>query len=222
MAFDELPLGEGGQITRGVVDEDAVTDVEQVDPAVEVASTDFGASVRALGDRANDTRSPTKEGQNLRRLAELDLPQTKSSIPTARHRGAIIEIGVAGARGVRPSRECGAVPRRSAKGGTEANRIGAMWVVQIGLESAIMEDMSDMNDLTDAQKHALKAFRKKLKTQQLEEDSRLGRAKTTGARNNIVAIQPPFGFPREVWQELIDKGYLQPDGGNFYKIVPGK
>ncbi len=79
-----------------------------------------------------------------------------------------------------------------------------------------------MNDLSDAQKHALKAFRKKLKMQQLEEDSRLGRAKTTGQRNSIVAIQPPFGFPKEVWLELTEKGYLQPDGGNFYKAVSGK
>lgn len=90
------------------------------------------------------------------------------------------------------------------------------------IESGNVPGMSDMNDLSDAQKHALKSFKKKLKMQQLEEDSKLGRAKTTGARNNIVAIQPPFGFPREVWQELVDKGYLQPDGGNFYKIVQGK
>lgn len=86
----------------------------------------------------------------------------------------------------------------------------------------ILLRMSDMNDLTDPQKHALKAFKKKLKMQQLEEDSRLGRAKTTGQRNTIIAVQPPFGHPREVWQELVDKGYLQPDGGNFYKVTPGK
>ena len=79
-----------------------------------------------------------------------------------------------------------------------------------------------MNDLNDDQKKALKAFRKKLKSQQLEEDSKLGRGHTTGPRNTVVAIQPPAGFPREVWGELVQKGYLQGDGGNFYKAVAGK
>jgi hypothetical protein len=79
-----------------------------------------------------------------------------------------------------------------------------------------------MNDLTEDQKKALKAFRKKLKSQQLEEDSKLGRGHTTGPRTSVVAIQPPFGFAREVWGELVGKGYLQPDGGNFYKPVAGK
>lgn len=79
-----------------------------------------------------------------------------------------------------------------------------------------------MNDLSDEQKRALKAFKKRLKMHQLEEDSKLGRAKTTGARNSIVAIQAPVGFPREVWDQLQAKGYITHDGGMFYKLVAGK
>lgn len=82
--------------------------------------------------------------------------------------------------------------------------------------------MSDMNDLTEDEKKAFKAFKKRLKMHQLEEDSKLGRAKTTGLHNRIVAIQPPLGFGREVWVQLRDKGYLVNDGGNFYQVAKGK
>lgn len=71
-------------------------------------------------------------------------------------------------------------------------------------------------------KKALKAFKKRLKMTQLEEDSRLGRSPLTGAKTTIVAIQPPLGFGRAVWEELVEKGYLKQDGGGFYQLVPGK
>ena len=82
--------------------------------------------------------------------------------------------------------------------------------------------MSDMNDLTEDSKRGLKAFKKRLKMHQREEDSRLGRAKTTGQHNAIVAIRPPSDVTPEMLQELIDKKYLTPDGGNFFKLAPGK
>jgi hypothetical protein len=74
----------------------------------------------------------------------------------------------------------------------------------------------------DELKRALKAFKKRMKLTQLEEDSRLGRSPLTGAKSTIVSIQPPTGFGREVWEELADKGYLKRDGGGFYALVPGK
>jgi hypothetical protein len=79
-----------------------------------------------------------------------------------------------------------------------------------------------MNDLTEDQKKALKAFKKRLKMNQLEDDSRLGHSPLTGAKSKIVAIQPPSGFGRPVWEELADKGYLRRDSGGFYELVPGK
>jgi hypothetical protein len=69
---------------------------------------------------------------------------------------------------------------------------------------------------------ALKAFKKRLKLTQLEEDSKLGRSPLTGAKSRIVSIQPPTGFGREIWEELADKGMLNRDGGGFYELVEGK
>jgi len=71
-------------------------------------------------------------------------------------------------------------------------------------------------------KKALKAFRKRLKMQQLEEDSRLGHSPLTGSKTKIVSIQPPLGFGREVWEELADQGFLKRDGRGFFELMPGK
>ena len=71
-------------------------------------------------------------------------------------------------------------------------------------------------------KKALKAFKKRLKMQQLEEDSRLGHSPLTGSKTKIVSIQPPSGFGREIWEELTEKGFLTRDGVGFYALVPGK
>jgi hypothetical protein len=71
-------------------------------------------------------------------------------------------------------------------------------------------------------KKALKAYKKRLKMQQLEEDSRLGHSPLTGSKTKIVSIQPPLGFGREVWEELADKGYLKRDGRGFFELVAGK
>lgn len=71
-------------------------------------------------------------------------------------------------------------------------------------------------------KKALKAFKKRLKLTQLDEDSRLGHSPLTGSKTKIVSIQPPAGFGKEVWEELADKGYLKRDGIGFFELVPGK
>jgi hypothetical protein len=74
----------------------------------------------------------------------------------------------------------------------------------------------------DELKKALKAFKKRLKLTQLEEDSRLGHSPLTGSKTQVISIQPPSGFGREIWDELADAGYLSRDGVGFYAIVPGK
>ena len=71
-------------------------------------------------------------------------------------------------------------------------------------------------------KKALKAFKKRMKLTQLDDDSRLGRSPLTGAKASVVSIQPPAGFGRELWEELAEKGFLKRDGGGFYALVPGK
>lgn len=79
-----------------------------------------------------------------------------------------------------------------------------------------------MNDLNDDQKRALSAFRKRIKINQREDDSQVTRGHLTGQPTKVLAIRPPPGFPATVWEELKVKGYLQDDGGGFYKLVPGK
>jgi hypothetical protein len=71
-------------------------------------------------------------------------------------------------------------------------------------------------------KKALKVFKKRLKLTQLDDDSKLGHSPLTGSRTQIVSIQPPAGFGKEVWEQLADQGFLKRDGIGFYCLVPGK
>ncbi len=74
---------------------------------------------------------------------------------------------------------------------------------------------------TDAEyKLALKAFKKKIKHAQLEEDSKLGRSPLSGTKARILSVQPPTGHGREIWRELAEKGHLIHDGGGFYSLAP--
>ncbi len=71
-------------------------------------------------------------------------------------------------------------------------------------------------------KKALKAFKKRMKMTQLDDESKLGHSPLTGGGAKIVAIQPPSGFGREIWEELASRGDLKADGGGFYALVAGK
>lgn len=67
---------------------------------------------------------------------------------------------------------------------------------------------------------ALKAFRKRIKLTQLDDDSRLGRGPMSGgSRSRIVAITPPNQFPRAVWDELARQGKLKYAGNGLYELV---
>lgn len=73
---------------------------------------------------------------------------------------------------------------------------------------------------TDAElRKALNTFRKRLNASQLEEDSKLGRGPIGSAKDKIVSMQPPPGFGRAIWDELVDKGYLKNDGGGFFQLT---
>jgi hypothetical protein len=74
----------------------------------------------------------------------------------------------------------------------------------------------------DEKKKALKAFKKRLKLTQLDDDSKLGRSPLTGSKSQVLSIQPPSGFGREIWEELATDGFLKSDGGGFFALVPGK
>ena len=69
-------------------------------------------------------------------------------------------------------------------------------------------------------KEALKAFKKRLKLTQLDEDSKMTRRPTTsGGSSAIVAIEPPNEFGKAVWEELVKQGKLKKAGQGMYEWV---
>ena len=69
-------------------------------------------------------------------------------------------------------------------------------------------------------KTAFKAFKKRLKLTQLDDDSKLTRRPTTsGGFSAIVAILPPNDFGQAVWDELVNKGKLKKAGQGMYEMV---
>jgi hypothetical protein len=68
-------------------------------------------------------------------------------------------------------------------------------------------------------KQALKAFRKRLRLTQLDEESKLGGGPLSHGRARIVAITPPNQFPQAVWDELVRQGKLKKAGGGTYELV---
>ncbi|MEK6259800.1 MAG: hypothetical protein AABP62_14370 [Planctomycetota bacterium] len=74
----------------------------------------------------------------------------------------------------------------------------------------------------DELKHALKAFKKRLKLTQLDHQSKLGYGPVShGGRAAIVGIMPPNQFPPAVWEELAQQRKLKHLGNGFYELVPG-
>ena len=77
-----------------------------------------------------------------------------------------------------------------------------------------------MPSTEDDLKKALRAFKKRLKLTQLDDDSKIGHGPMSGGgKSKVVSIQPPSGFGREIWEELADKGYLKRDGTGFYELI---
>ena len=69
-------------------------------------------------------------------------------------------------------------------------------------------------------KGALKAFRKKIASQRLDQESgKMGGPLSSGKTSSIVAITPPGMFRKEVWEELVKQGKLQYDGYGLYKLI---
>ena len=69
-------------------------------------------------------------------------------------------------------------------------------------------------------KKALKAFRKRLKLSQLDDESRLGHGPMSGGgRSGIVAISPPNQFPQAIWDELVRQGKLRNAGHGLYELL---
>jgi hypothetical protein len=74
--------------------------------------------------------------------------------------------------------------------------------------------------LTPPQRNALKAFKKRLKLAQLDDESRLGgRYTSSGGKSGIVGIMPPSQYPPAVWEELVQLGKLRSSGPGMYELV---
>lgn len=80
-----------------------------------------------------------------------------------------------------------------------------------------------MPSTEDEIKKALKAFKKRMKLTQLDDDSRIGHGPmSAGSKEKVISIQPPAGFGREIWEEMVEKGFLKRDGIGFYQLMAGK
>jgi hypothetical protein len=69
-------------------------------------------------------------------------------------------------------------------------------------------------------KAALKAFKKRMKLTQLDDESRVGRSPMSGGqKSSIAAITPPDQYPRAVWDELVKQGKLTSASHGMYGLV---
>lgn len=72
----------------------------------------------------------------------------------------------------------------------------------------------------DVLRHAMRAFRQRLKVTRLDAESRLGVGPMSGGRKHgIDAIIPPREIPAEVWEALADQGALRRAGPGFYALA---
>jgi hypothetical protein len=67
-------------------------------------------------------------------------------------------------------------------------------------------------------KRAYKAFKKRLKLTRLDDESGLSMG---SKRSAIQGITPPAGHPPGIWDELVEKRKLRPEGGGMYSLVEG-
>jgi len=68
-------------------------------------------------------------------------------------------------------------------------------------------------------RHAMNQFKKRIKLNKLDAESRIGRSPLTSGRGSgIVAITPPQEFPHAVWEHLAKQGRLKKSGSNMYHM----
>ena len=71
----------------------------------------------------------------------------------------------------------------------------------------------------DQLKHALKAFKKRLKLTRLDHESKMGYGPTSTGRSPIVGIMAPNEFPKAIWDELARQGKIKHVGQGIYELV---
>src|SRR5690606_20903630 len=85
VSIAQVPFGQRLQVAGGVIGEDRVATVEQIDAAVELAGPRLGAAMRPLGHRAQHPVPAPKEREDLRSLRVLKLAKTDAPIASQRH-----------------------------------------------------------------------------------------------------------------------------------------
>jgi hypothetical protein len=74
-------------------------------------------------------------------------------------------------------------------------------------------------DTKEEQDRAYKALKKRLKIYQNDAAGSIApAAHLSGGRAQISAVEPPQGFPPEVWDELVARGRLKKVGRNLYEL----
>lgn len=69
-------------------------------------------------------------------------------------------------------------------------------------------------------KLAMKAFRKRLKLNRLDDESRMGYGPmSSGGKSGVIAIRPPDQYADTIWRELERQGKLKHAGGGLYQLV---
>jgi hypothetical protein len=85
------------------------------------------------------------------------------------------------------------------------------------LENPAPKDAPRAEASHEEMKHALHAFRKRLKLARLNDESKLGGRYTSGGKHSkIDAVPPPDGYPQRVWDALVQAGTLIDTGNGFY------
>ena len=70
---------------------------------------------------------------------------------------------------------------------------------------------------------ALKAFIRRLKLTQLDDESTLGHGPfSSGKRAGGIGIRAPDEYPAEVWEALVARGDLRRAPGGLYELAPKK
>lgn len=99
-----------------------------------------------------------------------------------------------------------------------ANPADQLKVGAIRKEYAKNEDGTPTDEVL---KRAMRSFRKRVKFMKLDDESRLGGAAAhlhKTQESNIVAIQAPELYPKEVWEHLVSLGRLKRAGRGFYQL----
>lgn len=84
----------------------------------------------------------------------------------------------------------------------------------------LVEHNDDGTLTKETLKRAMKAFRKRLKIQRLDDESQLGHDPLSkGEKSEITAVRPPEQYPQEVWDRLVELGRLNSIGHGLYEPV---